>query len=118
MFCKKCGTQFKGNFCPNCGETVQLENNCPWQNNNAEKNIKRTDNALISMIFGIAAIILSFTCLGFIPATVAIVLGNHSKRSSFCNTAQAKAGIIMGWISIIITVIIVFLAFAAVLADM
>lgn len=25
MFCKKCGTEFEGNFCPNCGEPLEPE---------------------------------------------------------------------------------------------
>jgi uncharacterized membrane protein len=73
---------------------------------------QQNQKALWSMILGI----LSLICCGVVVGIVAIVLGNSAKKeiaaSGGMQTGEgmAKAGVIMGWIGIALTILYVILA--------
>ena len=120
MFCKNCGAEFEGSFCPTCGTVAET---APVETVEAEP-IKVEDpgkgKGLASMIMGIASLVLGSTCSclfaclgGFVPAVLAIVsivLGamgiNASKAAGFKNT-KALVGIITSVLALVIILIFV-----------
>lgn len=42
MKCSKCGTEFEGNFCPNCGNSALTSSNNETADSSSETNIKKS----------------------------------------------------------------------------
>ena len=64
-----------------------------------------------SLILGIVAFVLQFVAIGFIPGIIAIIIGNNARRKIKASNGlqigdrAAKAGVILGWISIVMSVV-------------
>jgi hypothetical protein len=71
------------------------------------------DKAVISLVLGILSLV-SFSILAGIPA---IILGNASRERIRASSGQltgeglATAGVVMGWISVALALVIVFIVF-------
>ncbi|HQV26570.1 MAG TPA: DUF4190 domain-containing protein [Thermoflexales bacterium] len=81
----------------------------------AQKNGAST----VSLILGILAFLLQFVAVGFIPGIIAIIVGNNArksiKKSNGLQTGDrsAKTGVILGWVSIIMSAISLCVGIAA-----
>ena len=68
-------------------------------------NMSKNNLGLWSMVLGIVALL----CCGLIAGIPAVILGNKSKQAVAAglanNASMATAGIVMGWISIVFSVI-------------
>ena len=83
MKCTKCGMTYYGNYCPNCGTKADTNDSdyypefdsAPY--NEQPKKRRGTDYAVIALILGIVAVLLSFTMssLVYLIGIAAIVLG-------------------------------------------
>lgn len=66
--------------------------------------------ALASLILGIAAVVLSWegygAFVGLACGILAIIFGNSAKKDETQNQGYAKAGRILGWISVVISIIV------------
>lgn len=68
--------------------------------NKAQEKNSKGNTAMILGIIGIAALFIPYVNIAAIPcAILAIVLGNQAKKIN-PNDGQAKAGVILGWVSI------------------
>ena len=124
MICKKCGKELNENFqvCPYCGSPIQqdvnIQQNASYnygnqqmpqsgsysygnQANYAQQPKKKNTIGILSLILGIAGLLLSCVIVGIVPAIAAVVLGiigivkNNGK-------GQSIAGIVCGIIGILI----------------
>lgn len=139
MFCFKCGANMpdNGTACPQCGSPVQNTSSsptaavatapapaptmsamtsAPLTPSGYGQEPKTDGKATASMILGI----LSVTCLGFLAAIPAIILG-HMSRSSIAKSmgrlkgdGMALAGLIMGYLSVAVIPIILIIAAVAI----
>jgi uncharacterized protein DUF4190 len=63
------------------------------------------------LVLGIVSLVLLFSCIGFIPAIVALVLAKGARREiaesggRLTGESQVKAGTIMSWITVALTVV-------------
>ena len=75
--------------------------------------------ASASLVFGIIAFVLQFVAVGFIPGIAAIIIGYKARseiRASHGGQAgdgKAKAAVILGWVSIAVSVLTFCAAIAA-----
>ena len=124
MICQKCGKELNENFqvCPYCGSQIQqdvnIQQNASYnygnqqmpqsgsysygnQANYAQQPKKKNTIGILSLILGIAGLLLSCVIVGIVPAIAAVVLGiigivkNNGK-------GQSIAGIVCGIIGILI----------------
>ena len=124
MICQKCGKELNENFqvCPYCGSPIQqdvnIQQNTSYnygnqqmpqsgsysygnQANYAQQPKKKNTIGILSLILGIAGLLLSCVIVGIVPAIAAVVLGiigivkNNGK-------GQSIAGIVCGIIGILI----------------
>ena len=124
MICQKCGKELNENFqvCPYCGSPIQqdvnIQQNASYnygnqqmpqsgsysygnQSNYAQQPKKKNAIGILSLILGIAGLLLSCVIVGIVPAIAAVVLGiigivkNNGK-------GQSIAGIVCGIIGILI----------------
>ena len=124
MICQKCGKELNENFqvCPYCGSPIQqdvnIQQNASYnygnqqmpqsgsysygnQSNYAQQPKKKNTIGILSLILGIAGLLLSCVIVGIVPAIAAVVLGiigivkNNGK-------GQSIAGIVCGIIGILI----------------
>lgn len=124
MICQKCGKELNENFqvCPYCGSPIQqdvnIQQNASYnygnqqmpqsgsysygnQSNYAQQPKKKNTIGILSLILGIAGLLLSCVIVGIVPAIASVVLGiigivkNNGK-------GQSIAGIVCGIIGILI----------------
>ena len=124
MICQKCGKELNENFqvCPYCGSPIQqdvnIQQNASYnygnhqmqqsgsysygnQANYAQQPKKKNTIGILSLILGIAGMLLSCVIVGIVPAIASVVLGiigivkNNGK-------GQSIAGIVCGIIGILI----------------
>ena len=124
MICQKCGKELNENFqvCPYCGSPIQqdvnIQRNASYNYGNqqmpqsgsysyenhsdyAQQPKKKNTIGILSLILGIAGLLLSCVIVGIVPAIAAVVLGiigivkNNGK-------GQSIAGIVCGIIGILI----------------
>lgn len=108
MYCHKCGTQFDGNYCPQCGEPAIKVTAPPPRPQSPTHTNNRMNPGIKCMLLGIAGLI--FTILGF-----GIILSILSLKTGFTyhgeqKTGQTakKIGMICSWISVVLTLLIVW----------
>lgn len=105
-FCAYCGKEISDQapVCPQCGHP---QRGIPptW----SPAAARRSDGyAVASLILAIA----SFIAIPFVPAIVAVILGTKSKHRlqldpTLEGDTMAKAGVIVGWINIGLTILVV-----------
>ena len=125
MFCYKCGGAMpdEAPACSNCGAPAMntVASIRPAQVNPSATVVsgpqagpvpaQTEDKAVISLVLGILSIV-SLSILAGIPA---IILGRMSKRNIRASAGQlggdglATAGIVMGWISVVLAVVFLLL---------
>jgi hypothetical protein len=109
-YCENCGSQMsdQATFCPQCGH--------PQRGVAAAMGVRRTEgSATASLVLGIAGLVFCPLVL----SVLAIIFGNQAKRKIAADPmlegeGMAKAGVVLGWIGIGLSVvwIFVFLAIA------
>jgi len=99
MYCPKCGSNNSEDaaFCTLCSARLNSEPRYHTAETLAKHPGENT--ATWSLIWGLVAILV-FGPLGI----VAIILGNNAKKMGFTG-GQATAGIILGWVALILMVI-------------
>ncbi len=103
MFCRKCGTKFDGNFCPNCGEAVINSNPVSLHAQN------KTDTGATCMVLGITSLICTFFCFGFIFAIISLLIATSYKKRGVGNSKYIHIGIITSCISIGLSILIILI---------
>ena len=110
MYCQKCGNQNDNgvNFCTKCGSSLTEE---------SKKNETKKKEGLgtASLVLGIISLVLSFTCIIFLPiflvlplALIGLILGIVNKAKK----GRKFAGIILNTLALIISIIMCVLFFA------
>jgi hypothetical protein len=80
---------------------------------------QRNGAATLSLILGVLAFLLQFVAVGFIPGIIAIIVGNSARKkikaSNGLQTGDqpAKIGVILGWISIVMSAVSLCVGIAA-----
>ena len=112
-FCSKCGAENNEGvkFCSKCGNSLT--------NEIKEEGKKKEKMATASMVIGIIALVLSVTCVVFVPiflsiplAIVGLVLG----IVNLCKKGKRFSGIILNSASILISIIMAFVVFPILIA--
>ena len=110
-YCSRCGKQNESNslFCISCGERFEVD--VTGTNTDENKNTEGLGTA--SMIIGIIALVLSFTCIFILPviiifplALVGFILGIVNKAKK----GKKISGIILNGIALLISIVFVSLA--------
>mgnify|MGYP004689339431 CR=1 FL=1 len=112
MFCPKCGYEIKeeDRFCPNCG--AHIIDGKVADSPNAHKSYyakaaydeKEKENGLISLICGIASLVVPY--LNLVLAIIALVF---ARRCNVDENNFAKAGKITGIIGLVLSILVIFL---------
>lgn len=111
MYCIKCGTQFDGNFCPNCGyEAVNINPKVEMTNQPSTIPVpkkKTLDTATISLIVSIIALLLSCTPFGFLLSIAGIILGISLLKQKTTKRQQVIISIIVSGIALLFGIFII-----------
>ncbi|MEO6062800.1 MAG: DUF4190 domain-containing protein [Thermoflexales bacterium] len=73
----------------------------------------------MSLILGVVAFLLQFVAVGFVPGINAIIVGNSARKSIKASNGlktgdrSAKAGVILGWTSIVMSAVCLCIGVAA-----
>ena len=106
-------------FCPKCGEkndeTVKFCSKCGSSLTEEKKNEKKKEGlGVASMVIGIISLVLSFTCIVFIPIIITLplsIVGVVLGIVNVCKKGKKFSGIILNIASIIISCILAFVVF-------
>lgn len=130
MLCTQCGEQLseQARFCPTCGtltgqQSVAAPSPAAMSPNavavSGSQVIPKTETmAIVSLVLGI----LSLTVLHFLAGIPAIVVGRSAREKIRANPGQmggdgmARAGIVMGWISVGIACVIAVLVIVVIIS--
>ena len=114
-FCSKCGAEniLEAKFCKECGNQFEEvgNNNAYTKDNNTSSN---EGLGTASLVIGIIALILSFTCIIFLPIFLVVPLSLVGLILGIVNKAKHGkkiAGIILNVIAFILSIIMVVLFF-------
>jgi MAF protein len=95
-------------FCSVCGTLLKLNEEAQKSINEVKENLNKKDHSETAFTLGVIGLIASFTCggiIGFILSILAIVFSAISLKRGY--RGKAKTGLILGIVSVSITLIII-----------
>lgn len=113
-FCPKCGIENEEGvkFCSKCGTSLTEEIK-------KEEGNKKEKLATASMIIGIISLILSFTCIIFLPIVLSVplaIVGLVLGIVNLCKKGKRFSGVILNVASLVISFVMAFVIFPIVIA--